>query len=195
VYRRTPREPELARAPGGEKQAGVVRGQSRLGRRDDRARGTILVSVLDVHGEQLDWSRADNAGRYSVVLPGPGTYVVIANAIGWAPEATVFDFAGGEVEQDLTLAHELTVSGVVTSDGRPAAGALVALSEAMGKQVGSTHCDDAGRYVFQLPPIGRYVFTAYDAHTGRAQARKVSLTIESEVVDIDIPVGSTLLPS
>jgi hypothetical protein len=32
------------------------------------------------------------------------------------------------------------------------------------------------------------VFTAYDARTGRAQARKVALTIESEVVDIDIPV-------
>lgn len=33
----------------------------------------------------------------------------------------------------------------------------------MGKQVGSTHCDENGRYSFQLPPIGRYVFTAYDA--------------------------------
>jgi hypothetical protein len=163
-----------------------------MARRDDSARGVVLVSVLDVNGEQLDWSRADNDGRYSVVLPGPGTYVVIANAVGWAPEATVFDFAGGEVEQDLTLDHELTVSGVVTVDGRPAAGALVALSEALGKQVGATHCDDAGRYVFQLPPIGRYVVTAYDPHTGRAHARKVSLTIESEVVDIDIPVGAVL---
>jgi hypothetical protein len=153
----------------------------------------ILVSVLDVHGTQLDWSRADNTGRYSVVLPGPGTYVVIANAVGWAPEATVFDFAGGAVEQDITLSQELTVSGVVTSDGRPVAGALVALSEAMGTQIGSTHCDDAGRFAFQLPPTGRYVFTAYDAHTGRAQARKVSLTIESEVIDIDIPVAAEQL--
>lgn len=195
VDRRAHRERELARAPGAERHEAVVRGQVRLARPDDSARGTILVSVLDVHGEQLDWSRADNAGRYSVVLPGPGTYVVIANAIGWAPEATVFDFAGGEVEQDLTLAHELTVSGVVTSDGRPVAGALVALSEAMGKQVGSTHCDDTGRYAFQLPPIGRYVFTAYDPHTGRAQARKVSLTIESAVVDIEIPVRETARPS
>lgn len=189
--RRTHHERELARAQGGTKQEAVVRGQIRLARPDDSARGTILVSVLDVHGAQLDWSRADNSGRYSVVLPGPGTYVVIANAIGWAPEATVFDFAAGEVEQDLTLAHELTVSGVVTSDGQPASGALVALSEALGKQVGSTRCDDQGRYTFQLPPIGRYVFTAYDPHTGRAQARKVSLTIESEVVDIDIPLGAT----
>lgn len=69
------------------------------------------MSVLDEHGEQQDWSRADNAGRYSVVLPGPGTYVVIANAVGWAPEATVLDFSVGEVEQDLALDNEPTVSG------------------------------------------------------------------------------------
>jgi hypothetical protein len=92
------------------------------------------------------------------------------------------------VEQHLTLTEELTVSGVVTTDGAPAAGALVALSEAMGKQVGSTHTDERGRYSFQLPATGRYVFTAYDPRTGRAQARKVTLAIESDVVDIDIPV-------
>ncbi len=193
--RRTHHERELARVQGRHKQEAVVRGQISLARPDDSARGTILVSVLDVHGEQLDWSRADNAGRYSVVLPGPGTYVVIANAVGWAPAATVFDYAEGEVEQHLTLTHELTVSGVVTSGGGPAAGALVALSEALGKQVGSTHCDDAGHYSFQLPPTGRYVFTAYDPQTGSAHARKVTLTIESEVVDIDIPVRATLQPS
>ena len=85
---------ELARTQAGEKNEAVVRGQIRLARLDDRARGMILVSVLDINGKQLDWSRADNAGRYSVVLPGPGTFVVIANAIGWAPEATVFDFTG-----------------------------------------------------------------------------------------------------
>ena len=33
------------------------------------------------------------------------------------------------------------------------------------------------------------MFTAYDAESGRAQARKVALAIESEVVDIDIEVG------
>ena len=37
------------------------------------------------------------------------------------------------------------------------------------------------------------MFTAYDARTGRAQARKVSLTIESEVIDIDIPVAAEQL--
>ncbi|MFD6860784.1 carboxypeptidase-like regulatory domain-containing protein [Rhodococcus sp. NPDC060090] len=81
--------------------------------------------------------------------------------------------------------------GTVTCDGRPTAGALVALGEAMGKQVDSTHCDDRGCYSFQLPPTGRYVLIAYDTRTGHAHAHKVSLTMESEVVDIDIPVGST----
>jgi MFS family permease len=191
IDRRTHLERELARAQGREKQEAVVRGQIRLARPDDSARGMILVSVLDVHGEQLDWSRADNEGRYSVVLPGPGTYVVIANTIGWAPAATVFDFAGGQAVQHLTLTEELTVSGTVTRDGQPAAGALVALSEAMGKQIGATHCDADGRYSFQLPPTGRYVFTAYDSRSGQARARKVSLTIESDVVDIEIPRPST----
>ncbi|UPK75335.1 MFS transporter [Nocardioidaceae bacterium SCSIO 66511] len=186
--RRTHHERELARTQGRERQESVVSGEISLARPDDSARGTILVSILDVHGEQLDWGRADNGGRYSVVLPGPGTYVVIANAVGWAPAATVFDFAGDEIEQHLTLTDELTVSGVITSGGAPASGALVALSEAMGKQVGSTHCDENGSYTFQLPPTGRYVFTAYDPRTGRAHARKVTLTIESQIVDIDIPV-------
>ena len=123
----------------------------------------ILVSVLDVHGGAagLEPGRQRRAGT-RWCCPGPGAYVVIANAVGWAPEATVFDFAGGEVEQHVTLTHELTVSGVVTSDGQPVAGALVALSEAIGTQIGSTHCDESGRYAFQLPPTGRYVFTAYD---------------------------------
>ena len=192
TVQRTHHERELARTQGRERQEAVVRGQINLARPDDNARGMILVSILDVHGEQLDWSRADNDGRYSVVLPGPGTYVVIANTVGWAPEATVFEFAGGEVEQHLTFTDELTVSGVVTCDGQPVSGALVALSEAMGTQVGSTYCDENGAYAFQLPPIGRYVFTAYDAQSGRAHARKVSLTIESEIVDIDIPVDQPI---
>ncbi|MFD1859667.1 MFS transporter [Aeromicrobium camelliae] len=188
--RRTHQEQELARAQGREKQEAVVRGRITLARADGSARGTILVSVLDAHGEQLDWSRADNDGRYSVVLPGPGTYVVIANAVGWAPAAEVFEFSGGEVEQHLTFSEELTVSGTVTRKGMPAAGALVALSEAVGKQVGATRCDGEGRYVFQLPPTGRYVLTAYDPHTGQARARKVLLTLDSEVVDIDIAAAS-----
>jgi MFS family permease len=188
--RRPMAERELVRAQGRERHEAVVRGRIRLARPDESARGTILVSVLDVDGEQLDWSRADNDGRYSVVLPGPGTYVVIANAVGWAPAATVFEFAGGEVEQHLTLSEELTLTGAVTTDGEPAAGALVALSEALGKQVGSTRTDEQGRYSFQLPPGGRYVLTAYDPRTGRAGARKVAVTIESTVVDIDIPVGA-----
>jgi MFS family permease len=191
IDRRTHLERELARAHGRQKQEAVVRGQIRLARPDESARGMILVSVLDVHGEQLDWSRADNEGRYSVVLPGPGTYVVIANTVGWAPAATVFDFAGGEAVQHLTLADELTVSGTVTRAGEPADGALVALSEAMGKQIGSARCDADGRYAFQLPPTGRYVFTAFDPQSGHARARKVSLSIESEVVDIDIPDPTT----
>lgn len=190
---RSHHEREVARAQGREKQEAVVRGQIGMARPDSKARGSILVSVLDARGEQLDWSRADNAGRYSVVLPGPGTYVVIANTVGWAPTAEVFEFAGGEVEKHLTMTEELTVSGTITVSGHPASGALVALSEVMGSQVASTVCDRNGHYAFQLPSSGRYVLTAYDADSGRAQARKVVLSLESAVVDIDIDADAPVV--
>jgi MFS family permease len=183
---RAPLDRDRVRAEGMKRQQAVVHGRIRLARPDQSARGMILVSVLDANGQQLDWSRADNTGRYSVVLPGPGRYVVIANAIGWTPTACVFQFDGGDVQQDVVLDDELTVAGTVSHDGVPTAGALVALSEAVGKQLGSTHCDDRGRYSFQLPPSGVYVLTAYDATSNRAHARKVSLAIDSKVVDIDI---------
>lgn len=186
VHRRTHLEREVARTRGGPKQESVVRGRITLARADERARGMLLVSVLSVDGDQLDWSRADNEGRYSLVLPGPGTYVAIANTIGWAPAATVFDFDGTSHELHLVLTEELSVSGTVTRYGVPVPGALVALSEATGTQVGSMRCDTQGRYRFQLPPAGRYVFTAYDGVTGLARARKVVLRIESEVVDIEL---------
>jgi hypothetical protein len=92
------------------------------------------------------------------------------------------------VEQPITLTEALTVSGVVTSNGRPAAGALVALSEAAGAQVDSARCDPDGCYSFHLPALGPYVLTAYDPNTSRARARKTTFTLESVVVDI--PMGA-----
>lgn len=193
--RRTLSSTELVRSQGKEKDEAVVRGLIQFDRPDERARGMTLVSVLDVNGEQLDWSRADNSGRYSVVLPGPGTYVVIANALGWAPVARVFELTSREVEQHVTLTEKLTVSGSVTVGGRPAPSALVTLSEVIGKQVGSTHCDDNGCYSLQLPPAGMYVLTAYDSQANLAHAHKVTLSIESDVIDIDIPSMTTTTSS
>ena len=60
----------------------VVRGRAQ--RADGRPARLAVVSVLDRSGRQADWARADNDGRWSVVLPGAGEYLVICSAEGWA---------------------------------------------------------------------------------------------------------------
>ena len=42
------------------------------------------MGVMKTDGTPVDWSRADRDGNYSVVLPGPGRYLVLANGQGWA---------------------------------------------------------------------------------------------------------------
>lgn len=145
-----------------------------------------VVVVLDLDGVQLDWSRADHHGRYAVVVPGPGTYVLVANAQGWASRAQVLDFDRDATDHDLQLVEELTVSGHVTRHGRPCAGTRVALSSLDGTPFGTRQCDAQGHYAFSLPPIGRYLLTAIDPATRSTDARKVILTLQSHVVDLEL---------
>ncbi len=188
--RRTHRELELARAQGQEKHEAVVRGQIRLARSDNNARDDAGIS-------------ARHARRTAGLEPGRQRRPLCGGA------ARPGHLRGGREHPRLgTVRHRDRLRRRRDRPGhhprrrthrlrhrhlrrRLAPGALVALSEAMGKHIDSTHCDDRGRYSFQLPPTGRYVLIAYDAPTGRAHARKVSLTIESEVVDIAIPLAGT----
>ncbi len=146
-----------------------------------------VVTVMKTDGTPVDWSRADNQGNYSVVLPGPGQYLVLANGQGWTPQAEVLDFRDERTRQHITLTDQLTLSGTVRRAGTPVGGALVALSEATGEVVRSVRTDDTGRYRMPLPGAGRYIVTALEPDTLRAHPRKVMLDVSSFVVDIDIP--------
>jgi hypothetical protein len=157
-------------------------------RQADRAPGRpAVVTVVKTDGTAVDWSRADNAGNYSVVLPGPGKYLVLANALGWAPRAEVLEFVDANTRQHITLTEQLTLSGMVRRGGQPVPGALITLSEAAGQLVRSTRSDGSGRYCVPLPEAGRYIVTMLEPDTLLAHARKVVLDVRSVVVDIDAP--------
>jgi hypothetical protein len=142
----------------------------------------------------VDWSRADNEGNYSVVLPGPGKYLVLANALGWAPHAEVLEFVDENTRQHITLTEQLTLSGTACRGGRPVAGALITLSAATGEMVRSARADGGGHYCMPLPEAGRYIVTMLEPDTLLAHARKVVLDVRSAVVDIDAPAlqGATV---
>lgn len=162
----------------------VVRG--RVQRSDGRAARLAVVSVLDRSGRQADWSRADNDGRWSVVLPGAGEYLVIYSAEGWAARSELRQLAP-ETGPVLEVTERLTIAGVVSRGGWPIEDALVVLTAASGESVGATHTDEGGHYELGLPPFGRYVLTALDPSTGRSESQDVVISAQRRRFNIVLP--------
>jgi len=169
----------------GENRELVVQG--RVLQSDGTPAHPAVVTVVKTDGTPADWSRGDTEGKYSVVLPGPGKYLVLANAQGWVPRAEVFEFVDENSRQHLTLTERLTLSGRVTCGGQPVPRALVTVSQATGEMFGSVRADASGIYCMPLPPVGRYIVTMLVPTTFQAFARKFVLDIRSEVIDIDAP--------
>lgn len=162
----------------------VVRG--RVQRSDGRPARLAVVSVLDRRGRQADWSRADNDGRWSVVLPGAGEYLVIYSAEGWAARSELRQLAP-EVVPVLEVAERLTVAGVISRGGWPIEDALVVLTDATGESVGATRTDEGGHYELGLPPLGRYVLTALDPGSGRSESQDVVVSAQQRRFNMVLP--------
>ncbi len=176
--------PASAVTEAGENAEFVVRGS--ILQIDDTPIHPAVITVMKTDGTPVDWSRADNQGNFSVVLPGRGEYLVLANGQGWTPRAEVLEFRDENTHQHITLTDQLTLSGTVRRDGEPIADALVALSEATGEVVRSVRTDDDGYYRMPLPAAGRYIVTMLEPDTRHAHPRKVVLDVRSAVVDIDV---------
>ena len=168
----------------GESAETVVGGT--VQRPDGQPIAHAVVTIMKTSGEPVDWSRANNDGEFSLALPGPGEYLVVANADGWAPTSKVVRFTGTERDERIRLTQRLTVTGWVLRGGAALPGALVALSAHSGEYIASTRTDDAGRYELRLPPVGRYVMTVVEPDTQRTQSRTLVLRAESTVANFDV---------
>lgn len=163
----------------------LVRGRVFLDR-GAAPRHPSLVTFMRVDGTPVDWSRSDNDGRYSALLPGRGQYVAVANTIGWAPRTRLLDVSGTEVECDFVVTHELSLAGEITHGGNAAVGAIVVLHRGQGEFVATARSDDAGFYQFMLPPAGPYLVTVIDGSGDWASSQKLIVGIESMNLDIDV---------
>lgn len=171
----------------GDSREVVVHG--RIRRSDGVAPYPAVVTVLTTTGDPVDWSRADQDGRYSIALPGPDRYLVLANAQGWAPKARVLAVGEQGPLPEITLTDQLTLSGRVTRAEVGVPNALVSISEASGAFVESLTTGPDGRWCLPLPTPGRYVVTALAPETLATAARKVVLDARSSVVDLAVPDG------
>ncbi|KQR76836.1 MFS transporter [Arthrobacter sp. Leaf337] len=165
--------------------------QGRVLTADRRPVAPAVVTVLQTSGEPVDWSRVDSDGIYSVALPGAGTYLMVANAAGWAPMAEVFDFDGRTLQQNFHLEDRLELAGTATVGGAVLPDAVVTLLQASGEHVATTRTDSEGRYSLPLPLAGRYIVTLLHPATHQAMARKLAVDNRSVTADltIDAPAG------
>ncbi|NKX50926.1 MFS transporter, partial [Arthrobacter deserti] len=123
-----PRLPAVT--PAGESTETVVHGCVLTG--EENPIPHAVTTDLKTTGEPVDWSRADAEGRFSLALPGPGEYLVVASAEGWVPRSRVVEFTGTDHEERIHLRHRLSLTGWVLRDGESLAGALVALTAGSG---------------------------------------------------------------
>ena len=162
----------------------------RVVRADSRPIRQAVVTVMDMEGRPIDWSRADNEGNFSLALPRPGRYLVVTSADGWSPRSQVIAFDSAQSTHTVELGDRLTISGKVGVDGRTTSGTVVTLTKPTGEFVASTVTDGTGHYGIALPTSGRYILTALTASGHGTLARQIAVIAQSTVVDFDVPVDA-----
>ena len=104
------------------------------------------VTLISLSGRQLGRSVAHADGSYAVDAPGSGTYVLIASADGFQPQASTVVVGGEPVAYDLLLSGT-TGLGIVRGgeDGAPIKDAMVIVTDVRGDllSTGTTVADGA----------------------------------------------------
>lgn len=155
------------------------------GDEEQRAVRSATVTVTDLDGVQVDWSRVDADGSYAVVLPQAGRYLAITAADGWAPHAQLLDIRAAHTH-DVQLGRRLDVTGVVRHGGTPVAEALVTLTRLTGESVAATHTGPDGSFRLPLGSHGRHVLTALAAESGQVASITITLTGQAVAVQLDL---------
>ena len=149
------------------------------------ARSAVTTLLTDT-GEEVDWSRVEPDGSYSLVLPGPGVYQRITNADGYQPRAELvrIDKPGA---YDVELGPHLELTGLVRLEGRPVSDALITVTTASGEVEQTTTAGPDGRFAVRLGVTGRHVVSVIDPSTGASSSRHVVVlgSIEPLVVDLE----------
>ncbi|MFI5625612.1 MFS transporter [Nocardioides sp. NPDC051685] len=113
------------------------------------------VTLISLSGRQLGRSVAHADGAYSVDAPGPGTYVLIASADGFQPQASTVVVGGEPVAYDLLLSGTTGLKGIVRrgEDGAPIQGAMVIVTDVRGDLLSTgTTVADGTFFVDELVP-------------------------------------------
>ncbi|MEU3792070.1 MFS transporter [Streptomyces fructofermentans] len=135
--------------PGGIAVHGFVRGV------ENAPVPRAAVTLISLGGRQLGRSVAQADGAYALDAPGTGSYVLIASADGFQPQASTIVVHDGPVAYDVLLSGTSGLSGVVraAADGGPVKDAMVVVTDVRGDVLATGSTGEQGEFaVAELVP-------------------------------------------
>jgi EmrB/QacA subfamily drug resistance transporter len=151
------------------------------------------LTLVDVAGQQVGRSAGGEDGRYALIAPGSGAYILIAAAGGHQPQAVSVVVSERPLELDVVLGGAGRLAGsVLSTDGTPVRDATVTLTDVHGEVVAGTRSGREGCYVITELVAGEYTLAA-SAHAHRPAALPVTVQAARETrQDIELACGAVL---
>jgi EmrB/QacA subfamily drug resistance transporter len=108
------------------------------------------VTLISLEGRQLGRAIAQADGAYAVDAPGVGSYVLIASADGFQPQASTVTVNGEPLSYDILLSGTSGMTGVVraAATGEPVPDAMVIVTDVRGDLVATGSTDAHGEFAF-----------------------------------------------
>ncbi|WP_406321955.1 MFS transporter [Streptomyces sp. NBC_01637] len=108
------------------------------------------VTLISLGGRQLGRSVAQADGSYGVQAPGAGSYVLIASADGFQPQASTVVVGDEELSYDILLVGTSGLAGTVRAaeSGAPVGGAMVIVTDVRGDVLATGKSTENGEFTF-----------------------------------------------
>jgi EmrB/QacA subfamily drug resistance transporter len=152
------------------------------------------VTLISLGGRQLGRSVAGADGVYAVDAPGAGSYVLIAAADGFQPQASTIVVNGEPVAYDILLSGTSGLNGVVRAAGvaLPVKDAMVVVTDVRGDVLATGTTGEQGEFGFgELVPGP--VTVAVNAAGFRPRALPVEVGGTGVTrVEVDLEAGARL---
>ncbi|GAA3796082.1 MFS transporter [Streptomyces coacervatus] len=180
--------PEESAGSGGIPVRGFVRGN------ESAPVPQAAVTLISLAGRQLGRSVAQADGSYAVEAPSVGSYVLIAAADGFQPQASTVVVNGEPVSYDILLSGTSGLTGVVraTETTLPVKDAMVIVTDVRGDLLATAATGEQGEFSFaELVPGA--VTVAVNAAGYRPRALPVEVGGAGVTrIEIDLDSGAEL---
>ncbi|MER5941221.1 MFS transporter [Streptomyces sp. NPDC001928] len=153
------------------------------------------VTLISLAGRQLGRSVAQADGSYAVDAPGAGSYVLIASADGFQPQASTIVVNGDEaVAYDILLSGTSGLSGVVRTaqSALPVKDAMVIVTDVRGDLLATAATGEQGEFSFaELVPGAVTVAVNAAGYRPRALPVEIGGTGVTRV-EVDLEAGAQI---